>query len=377
MRQRYKGRKWYAYAVAGCIVVAFYVLLAHFGTVANSVATFIGYFRAVIMGCVLAYIMNPLAKLINRKLFARIHPDNLRWSLSVALSVIIVILVIGFLLGTLIPQLMDSAIMLVSNMDVYLSSLQGLLERWGIGDSVDLDQLMSSSGVIVQKLQSLLNNNVNYLVNTTAAAGRSVVTWIIALILSVYMLAAKDRMKRGIQHLLSTLMTKKNFVKSMKFFSRVDKILVSYIVSSLLDSAIVGVINALFMSIMGMQYVGLISVLVALANLVPTFGPIVGGAAGAFILVLIKPWHAFAFLIFTIVLQFLDGYLIKPKLFGNTLGVSGLLILVSVIVCGNIAGVVGILISIPLAAILNFLYLDVALPALERRAAKREAEAKS
>lgn len=326
------------------------------------------------MGGVLAYIMNPMAKKLYYKVFKSIKKEGLRWSVSIAVTVIVVMLIIGFLLGTLVPQIMDSAVMLVSNMNIYLASLQRLLEGWGLGDSIDLDKLMSSSGIIVQKLQDFLNKNANHLVNTAAAAGTGVVTWLIAFILSVYMLAAKDKLKGGVKHLLSTLIPKKQFDMTMRFFSRCDVILVSYIVSSLLDAAIVGIVNAIFMSVMGMQYVGLISVIVAITNLVPTFGPVVGGGIGAFILVLIRPWHALAFLIFTFVLQFLDGYIIKPKLFGNSLGVSGLLILVSVLVCGNIAGVVGILISIPLAAILNFLYLDVILPYLERRAAERDAE---
>jgi predicted PurR-regulated permease PerM len=74
------------------------------------------------------------------------------------------------------------------------------------------------------------------------------------------------------------------------------------------------------------------------------------------------------------VLQFIDPYFIKPKLFGNTLGVSGLLIVVSVLVCGRMFGVTGILLSIPLAAILSFVYKEAILPALERRAARRKAE---
>ena len=372
IRDKYKRNKWYTYAVAGCIVVAFYVLLTHIGTVVGGLTTFIGYFKVVLMGCVLAYIMNPLAKMLYYRVFKVIKQETLRWTISIAVTVIIVLLVIGFLLGTLIPQIMDSVVMLVSNMDAYLASLKKLLETWGLGRSIDLDKLMSSSGIVVQKLQDFMNKNANRLVNTAAAAGSGVLTWLIAFILSIYMLAAKDRLKGGIKHLLSTLMPKKYFNKTLKFFSRCDVILVRYIVSSLLDAAIVGIINAVFMSLMGMQYVGLISVIVALTNLIPTFGPFIGGAIGAFILVLFKPWHALFFLLFTLVLQFLDGYIIKPKLFGNTLGVSGLLILVSVLVCGNIAGVVGILISIPLAAILNFIYLDMLLPYLERRAAKRE-----
>ena len=129
------------------------------------------------------------------------------------------------------------------------------------------------------------------------------------------------------------------------------------------------------MSLMGMEYAGLISVVVAVTNLVPTFGPIVGGAVGGLILLLVKPLHALIFIIFTFILQFIDPYFIKPRLFSNTLGVSGLLIVVSVLVFGRMFGVAGILLSIPLAAILSFVYKDAILPALERRAARRKAGA--
>ena len=91
-------------------------------------------------------------------------------------------------------------------------------------------------------------------------------------------------------------------------------------------------------------------------------------------LLLVKPLHAVIFVIFTFILQFIDPYFIKPRLFGNTLGVSGLLIVVSVLVCGRMFGVTGILLSMPLAAILSFVYKEAILPALERRAEKRKAD---
>ena len=139
-----------------------------------------------------------------------------------------------------------------------------------------------------------------------------------------------------------------------------------------LDALIVGVANAVFMALMGMQYIGLISVVVAVTNLIPTFGPIIGGAVGGFILLLVQPVHALIFIAFTFVLQFLDPYFIKPKLFGNTLGVSGLLILMSVLVCGRIWGIPGILIAIPLAAIVDFVYSEGILTALEKRKKDRQ-----
>jgi predicted PurR-regulated permease PerM len=136
----------------------------------------------------------------------------------------------------------------------------------------------------------------------------------------------------------------------------------------------VGGANAVFMAICGMQYVGLVSVVCGVTNLIPSFGPVIGAVIGGFILLLVNPWHALLFLGFTAVLQTLDGYVIKPKLFGDSLGVSGLLILISIVLFGNIFGVVGILLAIPLAAIIDFTYEEGILPLLEMRRAKLDAE---
>ena len=374
MKDKLRQKKWYPYAVAACIAVAFYVILTHLGSITSGLLTFIGYFDTVILGCVIAYIMNPLAMLFERTVFAKVGQGKLKWSMSIGAAVILLILMLGFLLRTLIPQLMDSLVMLVSNMDVYLASLHDLIDKWGLSEVLRSDRLFDSSEDIVKRVQAYFSQNAGSVMDASAAAGRSIVKWVIAFVLSVYLLSAKTNLKNGVKHLLSTLMPEKRFNSFVSFISRCDRILVSYIVSSLIDAIIIGVLNLIFMSVMGMEYAGLISVVVAVTNLVPTFGPIVGGAVGALILLLVKPVHAIIFIIFTFVLQFIDPYFIKPKLFGNTLGVSGLLIVVSVLVCGRMFGVTGILLSIPLAAILSFVYKEAILPALERRAARRKAE---
>lgn len=375
MKDKLRQKKWYPYAVAACIAVAFYVILTHLGSITSGLVTFIGYFDTVILGCVIAYIMNPLAMLFERTIFAKVGQDKLKWSLSIGAAVILLLLMAGFLLRTLIPQLMDSLIMLVSNMDVYLASLHDLIDKWGLSEVLRSDRLFDSSEDVVKRVQSYFSQNAESLMGASAAAGRSLVKWVIAFVLSVYLLSAKTNLKNGIKHLLSTLIPEKQFNSFVSFISRCDRILVSYIVSSLIDAIIIGVLNLIFMSVMGMEYAGLISVVVAVTNLVPTFGPIVGGAVGGLILLLVKPLHALIFIIFTFILQFIDPYFIKPRLFSNTLGVSGLLIVVSVLVFGRMFGVAGILLSIPLAAILSFVYKDAILPALERRAARRKAKA--
>ena len=121
------------------------------------------------------------------------------------------------------------------------------------------------------------------------------------------------------------------------------------------------------MSIAGIPYSVLISLVVGVTNLAPTFGPIVGAIIGGFVLVLVNPLHALWFIIFTIILQTIDGYVLKPKLFGGSLGVPGVWILISIIVGGRILGVTGILLAIPFAAIVDFIYHDLIFQEARRR----------
>lgn len=375
MRNRLRDKAWYPYTVAACIAVILYVLLANLGTVMSNVRTFFGYFEVILIGCVLAYVINPLAVMFQNKVFKAVKPDAFKWKISVGAAIVLVVLFIALLLRTLIPQLADSILTLISNLDGYLESLRSLTEKWGISETIRIDQIIDSSGNVANQIQAYFVKNANNIVDASAAAGKSVTMAVIAVILSVYLLSSKAQVLEAVNKLLHATIPAKRLNYIYNFLTRCDRILARYILYSLLDALIIGFINMVFMVITRMQYAGLISVIVAVTNLIPTFGPIIGGAIGAFILLLVKPLHALIFIIFTFILQFIDPYVIKPKLFGNSLGVSGLLILVSVIVCGNMFGIIGILFAIPIAAIIDFIYKEELLPALERRRQKADAAA--
>ena len=151
-------------------------------------------------------------------------------------------------------------------------------------------------------------------------------------------------------------MSDERYENSLDFLHRCNHILIRYISCDLLDGVAVGLVNYFFMIITGMPYAVLISVVVGLANLVPTFGPIVGGASGALILLLVNPKYVLWFLIFTVILQTIDGYILKPHLYGDTLGVSPLWILVCIILGGRIFGMAGVILAIPFAAISDYIF---------------------
>jgi len=377
MNKKVHDKIWFPYTVALCIAVVLFVFLTHLSSVMNALGIFIGYFNPLFLGCILAYLMNPLAKLFKRTAFKRLHNEKLGWGLSIALTIAVFLFAVQFLLGTLVPQLIDSITTLMENMDGYLAALNSLIERLGISDVLSLDEAVMPSGDILTSVITFLKENTTKILNISTAAGRTLIDWLISAVLSIYLLAGKEGLKRGTARLMHALVSEKRYEKVVAFFTRCDTILSRYIVFSLLDALIIGIANAIFMTCLGMQYVGLVSLIVGVTNLIPTFGPVIGYVLGGFILLLVNPIHAVIFVVFSFILQLLDGYVIKPKLFGNSLGVSGLLILTAVIVCGNMFGILGMLLAIPLAAIVDFVCRDEILPALERRKAASECAEKN
>lgn len=366
--KRLKEKPWFNYAVAACIAVILYVILTHLPSLRKGIGTFLGYFKPLILGCVIAYLINPLSKLYSRSIFRRIKKEKRKEAVSIVLAFITVILFLALLLLILIPQLYESISLFVSNLDEYAASVNAMLDRIGVSASaLNLDSFISSSETILQTVTDYIRNNLNTILAKSVSAGKSVLQICIAFLLSIYLLSAKRRLKEGGKRLLKASVSEGRYEKIVDFFAKSHRIFNRYIAFNLLDSLIIGIVNAVFMTILRMPYVGLVSFVVAVTNLIPTFGPVIGAGVGAFVLVLVKPWYALVFLIFTVVLQCIDGYLIKPKLFGGSLGVSGLWILIGVVVGGRMFGIVGILLAIPGVAILDMLYKDYFMPWLEAR----------
>ena len=363
------------YAIAACTAVLFYVILMHLGDIFGTFSKVVRLFSPVLIGIVMAYIMDPLARFFQRTLFSKIKRESLRRSLSVLLTVIIVLAGIVLLLVSLLPQLISSIANIANNFSYYVNSLEKLIERAAgkiSSDKVDLSSVTDATNKILERIGEVLPQLVNRLINTSFSIGTTLFNVLISFILAIYFLLDKNRLMDGCSFLLSFFIREERYEGVRHFLSRCNRILIEYVICDLLDGLIVGVANLVFMKIGNMPYAILISVIVGITNLAPTFGPIVGGALGAFILLLFNPWHALWFIIFTVILQTIDGYILKPKLFGGTFGVSSLWILICIIIGGRMLGVAGILLAIPFAAIFDFIILDYLSPWLQRRESEKE-----
>ena len=360
-------------AVAISIGVVLFVVLTNLRPILFSLGNLVKFFMPVIMAVVIAYIVNPLTKLYERIFYGKPEERKKRHPLSNILAFVTFILLLVLILFMLIPQLFSSIVFLADHLDEYLAAARELLKNLGFAGKIEgLEEILNSSGALLKKVLEMLSNNMDSIISGTASVGKSLFNWVIAFILSIYVIGEKENLRNGMKRLSAALIPNARYEKFSDFIRKCDVILEQYVTHNFLDSLIVGIANAVFMLICRMPYVGLVTVVVALTNLIPTFGPIIGWVIGAFLLILIKPWYALAFTLFTFALQSADAYVIKPKLFGDTLGVSGLLILIGIIVGGRMFGVVGILLAIPAVAILDMMYKDFFITKLEARKKARE-----
>lgn len=150
--------------------------------------------------------------------------------------------------------------------------------------------------------------------------------------------------------------------EAKEHLKNMGEIMVKYLKVTVIDSLIIAGVNLIFMLIMKMPFSILISIVVGITNIIPSFGPFIGAFFGGLILIFHDPKMAMWFLIFTVVLQLIDGFFIKPKLFGTSFGMSGVLMLIVLLVSGGVFGIVGLIFSVPVAAIIEYIYRHIYLP---------------
>ena len=368
-------RRWKEYALAGCVCILFFVVLTHLGPIFSGLGAFLRLFSSVFIGAVFAYIVNPLAVLLEKKLFRRIKKEKPRWGLSVLVTLVVVLLLLSLLLYALIPQIVDNILSLVNNLDSYVYNLQARIRQMDFPFRdllvTYIDELTGVNGPLA-KIGELLSQNLKKILQATGSIGSVAMNWVVGAFLAIYFLASKKAILGVFRRFLKLVLRSRSFIQAEIVLDKFNTIFSKYIVCEIMDALIIGLATGIFGLILGMPDALFLSAIAAITNLAPTFGPIVGAAVGSFILLLVAPSFILPFLIFTLVIQLLDSYLIKPKLFGDALDVPGVVILIAIIVFGKLLGVAGMLIAIPVAALLVYFYSELLIPRLELQRELRE-----
>lgn len=343
-------------------VVAFAILFAAFIFYFDHVWGFIARLASLaspfFVGFGIAFLLGPVQGkiefLFKRFVFRQKERPRLLRALSTLLSITLLIAIVYVFLKIMLPQVFNSIKSIVNYVSVFLQSNKDRLNQI----LLKYDFLSFNGDELVVAWENIVSSqikNITALVDNLVLISTSIVNFLYKLLVGVitafYILMDKDRLAAQIKKIGYSLMRRNRIEELIYWTRRANHIFAGFISGKIVDSAIIGAICYVGMLIFRMEYPMLISIVIGITNLIPFFGPFIGWAPCALILLLVNPMSALWFSVFILFLQQLDGNVIGPHILGDYVGVSALSIMIAIVIGSGLFGFTGMILSVPVYAL--------------------------
>ncbi len=407
------------------IIIAYSVLLVaviiNIEWIIGSVGWFIGLLSPILIGFAIAFVLNrpymfffkaytsPLRKKASankkpvkeRSEKAKRRILNLKKALALLTVYILFLAIISLLLWLVIPEITKSVTQIASNFETYSKNLNKLLsdiEDWlpfefsfsapvvegeALTDVLEVEKVPLSDFIsqktaeFFENFPEIISGWIPNLFDFTRSLASSVMNILLGFVMSIYMLASKESLIKQLKNVFNAFIPKKVADKTYEVLSISNEMFSNFVSGRLLEAFIVGILCFIGMTICQFQYTLLISVVVGVTNIIPFFGPFIGAIPSIFLLLVVDPMQAVWFTVFIIVLQQIDGNLIGPKIVGDSIGMPAWWVMVAILIGGGLMGVPGILIGVPMFAVIYRLTSKAVASRLQKKnLALKEAEKK-
>ena len=322
----------------------------------------------VIIGFSVAYLLNPLEKILEKKVFGFIEKKKphpwLRRCLSVASCFLCALIVIGILLICIVPQVVAGFYDLTSKAGSYVSLLNGWISSL-VGDSGFLYEQYQKliANVDMNRLQELINDLIKTSSDSLISGGGAILSFfgsflggtlkvILGIFLAVYMLLYKEHLTQVMNSVCKAILPEKANGALRHLLREADYRFGGFVVGQLIDALIVGVLVFISTWLLKIPYYPLVSVLCAVTNVIPFFGPFLGAIPSFLIIFVADPVKALIFVALILVIQQVDGNYICPRILSDSTGLSSLGVILSITVAGGLFGITGMFIGVPLFAVI-------------------------
>ena len=332
-------------------IFCLYLLINYYPFVHDIFIGFISASMPLIIGAVIAYLVNILMSFYEKYLPIKKY----RNAINMLLSFLTLFLIIALVVLIVVSEFVSCIVLVINELPEAIEELvENLNENHILSE--ELSKLLSGLNWEkgINELINLFKTGISGVFDVALKAVTSifsgVVTALIALIFSVYLLSNKDNLKRQFKKLLEHYLSKRVYENIYYVLEVMNDCFHRYIVGQCLEACILGTLCMLGMTIMSLPYATMIGALIALTALIPVAGAYIGAFVGAFMIMTISPVKALIFLVFLVVLQQFEGNLIYPRVVGSSMGLPGLWVLFAVTIGGGMMGIMGMLISVPLFA---------------------------
>lgn len=365
------------------ISIVLLAIVLNLPAVVKGVKTVLNVFSPVINGIVFAYLLNPLMNFMDRRLYPFLlkrkmqdpKAKKLSHAVSLVFALVLALLLIYEFFNMLLPQLVESVTGIVSNLSTYYADA----EQWVLGFLDDNPDLRTQVDVLLSKFYDFLTNwinndllaNINQVFTSVTTSVMSVVNVVLDLVIgfvaAIYMLWSRDTFLAQIKKLIVALFKERTADHLLDLGRRVNQVFSGFIIGKLVDSLIIGFLCYFGMLILHLPFPALISTIIGVTNIIPFFGPFIGAVPSAVLILLVDPLKCLYFILFVLALQQVDGNIIGPRILGNTIGISGFWVLVSITVAGGLFGFAGMVLGVPVFAVLYMLVSDLVSSRLQKK----------
>lgn len=330
------------------IGISFYLAMSHLDLVRGALNGVLGVLSPFVGGFVVAYLLDGPVRFFEQRFAWK------RW-VAILVSYLLAVVLVSLLLSFVAPQVVQSVMVLADNLNGYLLSLNKLVIS--VSNQFHLDEeliegMMLSYTDLMKQATELLRNFLPQIVNYSVALGSGLVSALTALIASIYMLLGKYRLLGQMRKVIFAFLPLPKARRMLAVCSHANRVFNGFIYGKIIDSAIIGVLCFVLMSIFKMPFAVLISVVVGVTNVIPFFGPFIGAIPSVMILLMVDPIVALEFGVLILALQQFDGNILGPKILGDSTGLSAIWVLVSIIVGGGLFGFAGMVVGVPTFAVL-------------------------
>lgn len=298
------------------------------------------------------------------RFFLRKLPSSLqkgRKVVAVLLSLFAILGGLTFVVSIVVPQLVDSIKMLIVEFPTYVSSTQelaqDLMKSWGI-DATVINQIDQYSAEIEQAIVSMASSILPQIVSITTSVISTLTNVVMGIVIAVYLTVSKEKLINQSKKALYAFLPAGKYNHLVHVVKLTNKTFSNFVSGQLVEAIIIGVLCYLGASLLRLEYAPILAVVIGCTNIIPIFGPIIGTGFGALLLLFVDPIQAIVFVVFGILLQQFESNLIYPRVVGNSVGLSGLWVLLAVSVGGGLFGIVGMVIGLPMLAVGYRLFAD-------------------
>ncbi len=354
------------------IIVTYAIVLIFALFNLNTLFNIISYIFKLIMpfiiGIAIAFILNILLKILETKLYPKIfkkktkRTEKLKRPICLISVMVVIVALMSFIIKLIIPELINTVEIFSENLPKYTEIIEDYLVEKEF-DPDDIKMVTDTLNEVQKKATSFVMSNTDEIAERIFDMATKIIGYIIngivALVFALYILAQKEKFVRQVKKVMRAYLDKGIIEKIETVVGIINKAFYNFATGQFTEALIIGFLCFIGMIILGIPYAPTISVLIAFTALIPMFGAFIGTIIGAFLIMMIDPIKALIFVIFVIILQQFEGNLIYPKVVGKSVGLPGVWVLVSVTIGASIAGVVGMIISVPLCAILYGVFVNI------------------